>query len=67
MQRIRSRWHWAGAVATVTLAAFLAVPGDGRAGDDEDEHLDYRTTYEEAMLEARIRNVPIFVSRHKDF
>jgi len=30
-------------------------------------HLDYRPSYEQALLEARIRNLPVFVSRHKDF
>ena len=30
-------------------------------------HLRYMATYESAMLEARIRGVPIFFSRHKDF
>ena len=30
-------------------------------------HLEYRPTYEQALLEARIRNLPTFVSRHKDF
>ena len=30
-------------------------------------HLRYMTDYAEALLEARVRNVPIFFSRHKDF
>ncbi len=30
-------------------------------------HLAFQKTYEAALLEARIRNVPVFVSRHKDF
>ena len=34
---------------------------------DPDDHLDFKKTYAAALLEARIRNVPVFVSRHKDF
>jgi hypothetical protein len=30
-------------------------------------HLRYVTDYDDALLEARVRNVPIFFSRHKDF
>ena len=30
-------------------------------------HIDYKRTYLAALTEARIRNLPIFVSRHKDF
>ncbi|MDJ0523611.1 MAG: hypothetical protein QNJ90_16190 [Planctomycetota bacterium] len=30
-------------------------------------HLDYKRTYLAALTEARIRNLPVFVSRHKDF
>lgn len=31
------------------------------------KHLRYVTNYADAMLEARVRGVPIFFSRHKDF
>lgn len=31
------------------------------------DHLPFQKTYGAALLEARIRNLPIFVSRHKDF
>ena len=31
------------------------------------EHLDFKRTYAQALREARIRNLPVFVSRHKDF
>ena len=31
------------------------------------DHLPYKKTYADALLEARIRNLPVFVSRHKDF
>ena len=37
-----------------------------RAGDEEHAHLAYRRTYAEALLESRIRNVPVLVTRHKD-
>ncbi len=30
-------------------------------------HLDFKKTYVAALREARIRNLPIFASRHKDF
>lgn len=54
-------------------AALLLGAGTTRAGEDDAKqatkgpHLDYRRTYEAALLEARIRNVPVFVSRQKDF
>ncbi len=31
------------------------------------EHLRYQTTYAAAMMESRVRNVPVFFARHKDF
>ena len=31
------------------------------------EHLPFKRSYADALLEARIRNLPVFVSRHKDF
>ena len=31
------------------------------------KHLRYQKTYAAALLEARIRNLPVFISRHKDF
>ena len=51
-------------------AAFCAAPLVTRAGDAKKAkkpHLQYRKTYLEALTEARIRNLPVFVSRHKDF
>lgn len=53
------------AVATVFLPA--AAPG-ARAGDDAapPAHLDFRHTYAQALLESRVRNVPVLVMRLKD-
>lgn len=76
-----SRQRVAIAVFTATALVFLFSVGLGasRAGDDEKGskskakvgtrgvHLAYKKTYEAALLEARVRNLPVFVSRHKDF
>lgn len=64
----------------VVAALFLAVAGNLHAGDENEgkkdtskvakrgqDHLAYKKTYADALLESRIRNVPVFVSRHKDF
>jgi hypothetical protein len=56
-------------VAALALALTLAAlsPAATRADETSDRpHVAYRATYEAALLEARIRNVPVFVSRHKD-
>ncbi len=53
------------ACAVVCLAA-LAYPSPTAAAPRAKKHLHFRRTYAEALLEARIRNVPILVSRHKD-
>ncbi len=37
-----------------------------QAGRETRKHLIYRTTFAAALTEGRIRNVPVFVSRHKD-
>ena len=62
----RSRWMAGWLVGGACLAlTFLAV---ARAGDEpKQDHLRFCASYGQAMLEARIRNMPIFVSRHKDF
>ena len=53
------------------VATTDSVAGDKKGGKsakkDEKPHLDFKRTYADALLEARIRNLPIFVSRHKDF
>ena len=53
------------ACAVLCLAALVA-PLPSAAAPKAKPHLHFRTTYAEALLEARIRNVPILVSRHKD-
>lgn len=59
------------AVGTALFAVLLGSMAPGRAAPDKKgkkkAHLEYRATYERALMEARIRNVPVFVSRHKDF
>lgn len=52
-------------VLGVTLAFLPLSHADD--GHPDGPHLRYQTTYADAMLEARIRNVPVFFSRHKDF
>lgn len=47
-------------------AGFLSFSSSARSGDTKPT-LRYMTSYEDAMLEARIRGLPIFFSRHKDF
>ena len=76
MQEKRRDRSAAFALALCALAALLVAGFAGRgaeAGKDKAKakaakaHLEYRSTYEAALLEARIRNLPTFVSRHKDF
>jgi hypothetical protein len=53
-------------IAVLPVLASLVVGGVAAAGGGKDEGLRYRRSYEEAMWEARARNLPIFVTRHKD-
>ena len=59
------------AAGLLTVAALVypaPVPaGEKKAKTKTKAHLAFRPTYEQALLEARIRNLPLFVSRHKDF
>lgn len=55
------------ALLTGLTLAFLPLWGFAEEAHPKGEHLTYRTSYAEAMLESRVRNVPIFFSRHKDF
>jgi hypothetical protein len=56
--------------ALIAVSLFLTA-GTSLAGDAKKvrkgPHLDYRRSYAEALTEARIRNVPVFFSRQKDF
>lgn len=55
------------AFVAALAAGFLATLPYARGGaDDKKPSLRYMRTYEEAMLEARIRGVPIYHARHKD-
>ena len=55
------------------LALCFVLSADSLAGDARKAktkakpHLDFKRTYGAALEEARIRNLPVFVSRHKDF
>ncbi len=56
-------------LALICGLALAFMPLWGFAGEEhpKGDHLAYKTSYAEAMLESRVRNVPIFFSRHKDF
>lgn len=68
MQTTRTMRSWR---TTLVAAALLVTAGTSLAGDvkkpRKGAHLEYRRTYADALLEARIRNVPVFFSRQKDF
>ena len=69
MQTTRRRRHLGTTLAATALflAAGAALAGAGDAKKPaKGSHLDYRRTYPDALLEARIRNMPIFFSRQKD-
>lgn len=57
-----SRTWTAGVAGGLLIALFSA----GATAKDAEEVLRWRHTYSEALLEARLRNVPVLVSRHKD-
>ncbi len=68
--RLVSRGFLFAAAGLLALAA-LATSGPAAAKDAKDaksdgDHLRWRRTYREALLEARIRNLPVLVTRHKD-
>lgn len=71
--RYRSAVGFLAFCALVFLLAGVVSTGEVEAGKKkakpkpEKPHLDYRRTYEQALYESRIRNLPTFVSRHKDF
>jgi hypothetical protein len=47
------------------VGAFVAATWAGETKPPKDV-VHWRRTYGEALLEARIRNVPVFLTRHKD-
>ena len=51
----------------VALAAGFLSFSPTASGGETKPTLRYMKTYESAMLESRIRGLPIFFSRHKDF
>jgi hypothetical protein len=57
------RWIFLAALLIGTGAFYVAVV---RAGEPKKPHLQYRPTYEEALIEGRLRNLPVMVSRQKD-
>ena len=58
-----------GTVSGLALAAVFLFGSGVFAGEEHPKgpHLRYIQSYEAAMRESRIRNVPIFFCRHKDF
>ena len=54
---------WTAGVAGGLLIALFSVSATAK---EADEVIRWRHTYGEALLEARLRNVPVLVSRHKD-
>lgn len=48
------------------LALLALASAGGVAAKDEKPGLRWRRSYGEALLEARLRNVPVFVTRQKD-
>lgn len=44
----------------------LALVAPGAAAKEPAESIRWRRTYGEALREARLRNVPVLVTRHKD-
>jgi hypothetical protein len=53
---------WAGVLGGLLLGLAAA----GVAAKDAEESVRWRRTYGEALLEARLRNLPVLVTRHKD-
>lgn len=49
-------------LGVLAAAAFTA----SAVAKEDPDVLRWRHTYAEALLEARLRNVPVLVSRHKD-
>lgn len=58
------------AVAGTAFVAFAPQPPafgkDPKPAKEASETVRWRRTYAEALREARLRNVPVLVSRHKD-
>jgi hypothetical protein len=65
---------WLGLAFTAAMAAAFvalapqppALAKDGKPEKEVAESPRWRRTYGEALREARLRNVPVLVSRHKD-
>ena len=58
-----------GAACWLGFAALFLFGSGVFAGEEHPQgpHLRYVQSYEAAMRESRIRNLPIFFCRHKDF
>lgn len=61
-----SLYRWATAVLAGGLLMGAGLVGLEAGPRKEPSSLRYQRTYEDAMLEARLRGVPIWFSRHKD-
>lgn len=56
-------------LGALAVVGFLAAPGDLLAAKDKEKKgpaLRYVATYAEAWAQAKARNVPIYVTFHKD-
>jgi hypothetical protein len=52
-------------VTLLTATALLLPLAPSGLGADA-EHLPWRASYAQALREARVRNLPVWVTRHKD-
>jgi hypothetical protein len=48
------------------VAGALAILSAAVAGGEKGEGLRWKRTYADALLEARVRNLPVLVTRQKD-
>lgn len=62
---MKQTWLWT--LFPLLAAGVLATALQAGESHPDGPHLRYATSYAEAMREARVRGVPIFFSRHKDF
>ncbi len=56
------RARWAGVLAGLLVSLVTT----GATAKDPEESVRWRRTYGDALIEARLRNLPVLVTRHKD-
>jgi hypothetical protein len=52
--------------AILASAVLLLATAAVRAGDAKGDHIQWRHTYGAALFEARVRNMPVLLTRQKD-